>query len=130
MQSSSNYTHETAPTEFVEVQGIRYAYRRFGKQGQSRLLLLGYLSSNMDAWDPNVTNGLAENNEIILFDNAGVGASGGTCRSTVAEMAKVCAAFCGALGLTNLDIVGHSLGGMIFFCRRVQSTVYTGGHGS
>jgi pimeloyl-ACP methyl ester carboxylesterase len=113
MQSSSNYTHETAPTEFVEVQGIRYAYRRFGKQGQSRLLLLGYLSSNMDAWDPNVTNGLAENNEIILFDNAGVGASGGTCRSTVAEMAKVCAAFCGALGLTNLDIVGHSLGGMI-----------------
>ncbi len=113
MHSLTNYTHETAPTGFVEAEGSRYAYRRFGKQGQRTLLLLGYLSSNMDAWDPNVTNGLAESNEIILFDNAGVGASGGTCRSTVAEMAKDCATFCTALGLTNLDIVGHSLGGMI-----------------
>ncbi len=113
MNSLNGYNHVTVPTDFVEAEGIRYAYRRFGKQGQKTLLLLGYLSSNMDAWDPTVTNGLAENNEIILFDNAGVGASGGTCRSTVAEMAKDCAAFCSALGLTNLHIVGHSLGGMI-----------------
>lgn len=113
MNSLNSYNHETVPTEFVEVEGIRYAYRRFGKQGQRKLLFLGYLSSNMDAWDPIVTDGLAENNEVILFDNAAVGASGGTCRSTVAEMTKDCAAFCSALGLTNLDIVGHSLGGMI-----------------
>jgi pimeloyl-ACP methyl ester carboxylesterase len=113
MNSLNSYNHATVPTEFVEAEGIRYAYRRFGKQGQKTLLLLGYLSSNMDAWDPTVTNGLAENNEIILFDNAGVGASGGTCRSTVAEMAKDCAAFCSALGLTHLHILGHSLGGMI-----------------
>ena len=26
----SNYTHQTAPTEFVEAAGIRFAYRRFG----------------------------------------------------------------------------------------------------
>jgi len=29
----SNYTHETAPTQIVEADGIRYAYRRFGKAG-------------------------------------------------------------------------------------------------
>ena len=36
----SNYTHETAPTRFVEAQGIRYAYRRFGKAGTVPLLFL------------------------------------------------------------------------------------------
>jgi pimeloyl-ACP methyl ester carboxylesterase len=26
-------THQTAPTQFVEANGIRFAYRRFGKDG-------------------------------------------------------------------------------------------------
>ena len=26
-------THQTAPTQFVEANGIRFAYRRFGKAG-------------------------------------------------------------------------------------------------
>jgi hypothetical protein len=25
------HTHQTAPTQFVEANGIRFAYRRFGK---------------------------------------------------------------------------------------------------
>jgi len=25
----SNYTHQTAPTQFVEAAGIRFGYRRF-----------------------------------------------------------------------------------------------------
>ena len=25
------YTHQTTPTQFVEANGIRFAYRRFGK---------------------------------------------------------------------------------------------------
>jgi hypothetical protein len=27
------HTHQTAPTQFVEAKGIRFAYRRFGKSG-------------------------------------------------------------------------------------------------
>ncbi len=27
----TTYTHQTAPTQYVEAQGIRFAYRRFGK---------------------------------------------------------------------------------------------------
>ncbi len=27
----NKYTHQTAPTQFVEGNGIRFAYRRFGK---------------------------------------------------------------------------------------------------
>ena len=110
---TSNYTHETAPTQFVVAIGIRYAYRRFGKPGTIPLLLLGYFNSNMDGWDPGVTNSLAADHEVILFDNAGVGASGGKTPHTVAEMTKHCVAFCRALGLKQIHVVGFSLGGMI-----------------
>ena len=109
----NNGTHETAPTQFVETNGIRYAYRRFGKPGTAPLLFLGYFNSNMDAWDPQVTNRLAGDHEVILFDNAGIGESGGETRDTVAEMSKHFFAFCRGLGLKAVNIVGFSLGGMI-----------------
>jgi pimeloyl-ACP methyl ester carboxylesterase len=109
----ATHTHETAPTQFVEANGILFAYRRFGKPGMIPLLLLKYFNSNMDGWDPNVTNSLAADHEVILFDNAGVGASGGKTPNIVAEMAEPCVAFCGALGLKQIHVVGFSLGGMI-----------------
>jgi pimeloyl-ACP methyl ester carboxylesterase len=109
----SNYTHETVPTHFVEAKGIRYAYRRFGKAGTVPLLFLQYFNSNMDGWDPAVTNRLAADHEVILFDNAGVAASGGETPNTVVEMTPHCVAFCRALGLKAIHIVGFSLGGMI-----------------
>jgi pimeloyl-ACP methyl ester carboxylesterase len=109
----TNYSHETAPTQFVEAKGIGYAYRRFGKPGTVPLLFLEYFNSNMDGWDPAVTNGLAADHEVILFDNAGVAASGGETPNTVVEMAPQCVAFCQALGLKAAHIVGFSLGGMI-----------------
>jgi pimeloyl-ACP methyl ester carboxylesterase len=109
----SNYTHETVPTKFIEAKGIRYAYRRFGKAGTVPLLFLEYFNSNMDGWDPAVTNSLAADHEIILFDNAGVGASGGETPHTVVEMTQHCIAFCRAVGLNAIYIVGFSLGGMI-----------------
>jgi pimeloyl-ACP methyl ester carboxylesterase len=109
----SNHTHETVPTEFVEAEGIRYAYRRFGKAGTVPLLFLGYFNSNMDAWDPAVTNSLAADHEVILFDNAGVGASGGETPYTIVDMMSQCVAFCRALGLKAIHVVGFSLGGII-----------------
>jgi pimeloyl-ACP methyl ester carboxylesterase len=109
----THYTHESVPTQFVEVKGTRYAYRRFGKAGTVPLLLLEYFNSNMDGWDPAVTNGLATEHEVILFDNSGVGASGGETPDTVVEMTHDCVAFCRALDLKAIHVVGFSLGGMI-----------------
>jgi len=109
----SHHNHETVPTQSVEVDGVRYAYRRFGRVGSAPLLFLGYFNSNMDAWDPLLTNGLAKEHELILFDNAGVAASTGRTPSTVLEMARDCFAFCRTLGLELIDLVGFSLGGMI-----------------
>ena len=85
----SNATHETAPTEFVQVGGVRFAYRRFGRPGDLPLLLLNYFAATLDDWDPLVTNGLACEREVILFDNAGVGSSTGDMPPTVATMTNL-----------------------------------------
>jgi pimeloyl-ACP methyl ester carboxylesterase len=110
---SSNNTHETAPTQFVEARGVQFAYRRFGQRGRHPLLFLNYLAANMDDWDPKLTNGFAAEREVILFDNAGVAGSTGETSSAVAAMTKSCLDFCRGLGLTKLDVLGFSLGGMI-----------------
>jgi len=109
----SHDTHDTVPTQCVEAKCTRYAYRRFGKAGTVPLLFLAYFNSNMDGWDPAVTNGLAPDHEVMLFDNAGVGASGGETPDTVVAMTQHCVAFCRALGVQAMHVVGFSLGGML-----------------
>jgi pimeloyl-ACP methyl ester carboxylesterase len=106
-------THETAPTLFAQARGTRLAYRRFGRSGDVPLLLLNYLAANMDDWDPTVTNGLAAEHDVILFDYPGSGGSSGETPSTVAALAKACVALCQALEITRFDVMGFSIGGMI-----------------
>jgi pimeloyl-ACP methyl ester carboxylesterase len=108
-----NYTHHTAPTHFVEANGIRFAYRRFGKKEGLPLVFNPHILGNLDSWDPSVTDGLAQGREIILFDNAGVASSSGEVPHTFAEMAKNAGAFIDALGLTKVDVLGFSIGSMI-----------------
>lgn len=106
-------THETAPTLFVQAGGTRFVYRRFGRKGDVPLLLLNYLAANMDDWDPTVTNGLAAEHDVILFDYPGSGGSSGETPPTVAALAKACVALCRALEITRFDVLGFSIGGMI-----------------
>ena len=61
----SNYTHQTAPTQFVEANGIRFAYRRFGKANGVPLVFNQHYLGTMDYWDPTVTDGLARDREVI-----------------------------------------------------------------
>src|SRR5580658_9546840 len=70
-------THQTAPTQFVEANGIRFAYRRFGKPDGVPLVFNMHYLGTMDYWDPTVMDGLARDREVILFDNAGVSSSWG-----------------------------------------------------
>ncbi len=107
------HSHETAPTEFIEANGIRFAYRRFGGGGRIPLVFLQYFSANMDAWDPAVTNGFAADREVILFNNAGIASSRGETPASVLEMMRDCVTFLDALGLEQIDVLGYSLGGMI-----------------
>lgn len=108
------YTHQTAPTQFVERNGIRFAYRRFGNLKEGVPLVFNpHILANMDNWDPAITDGLAEGREVILFDNAGVASSSGEVPRTFAEMAKNAGVFIDALGLTQVDILGFSIGSMV-----------------
>lgn len=108
-----NDTHETAPTRFAQASDVQFAYRRFGPRGATPLLLSNYFAANMDDWDPKVTNGFAAEHDVILFDYPGIGRSSGETPSTVAALTKHCVAFCRAIGLTQFDVIGFSLGGMI-----------------
>jgi len=109
----TTYTHDTASTQFVEANGIRFAYRRFGKTGDVPLVMNIHFRGTMDHWDPAVTDGLAKDREVILFDNAGIGASSGTTPSTVPAMATDAIAFIMALGISKADVLGYSLGGKV-----------------
>src|ERR1700758_5015836 len=109
----STPTALTVPTLFVEADGIRFTYRRWGKPGGLPLVFLNYFTGNLDDWDPLVTDGLAADHDVILFNNAGVASSGGETPGTVSEMTRHAVAFCGALGLKGVNAVGFSLGGMI-----------------
>jgi hypothetical protein len=42
------HTHQTAPTQFVEANGIRFAYRRFGKAGGVPLVFNQHFTGTMD----------------------------------------------------------------------------------
>src|SRR5258708_2111046 len=86
------HTHQTAPTQFVEANGIRFAYRRFGKPGGVPLVFMQHFRGGMDHWDPAVTDGFAEHRPVILFDNAGVAASTGETPDMIDAMADHAAA--------------------------------------
>ena len=45
------HSHQTAPTQFVEANGIRFAYRRFGKAGGAPLVFNQHYIGTMDYWD-------------------------------------------------------------------------------
>jgi len=109
----TTHTHQTAPTQYVEACGIRFAYRRFGKSGSVPLVFNMHFTGTMDHWDPTVTDGIAKDREVILFNNAGISSSSGEVPTTIEGMAGNAAAFIKALGLGRVDLLGFSLGGLV-----------------
>jgi pimeloyl-ACP methyl ester carboxylesterase len=109
----TQHNHQTAPTQFVEANGIRFAYRRFGKAGGVPLVFNQHYTGTMDYWDPAVTDGLARDREVILFNNAGVSSSSGEVPTTFEQMGANAVAFSRALDLNKADMLGFSIGGMV-----------------
>jgi pimeloyl-ACP methyl ester carboxylesterase len=75
--------------------------------------MLQHFRGNLDNWDPALIDPLAERREVILFDNAGVGGSTGAAPRTMTAMAHDAIAFVDALGLTEIDVLGYSIGGFV-----------------
>jgi len=111
--SQGTTTLETSPTRYIEGRGIRFAYRRLGPSSGTPLVLLQHFSGNIDAWDPAVVNALASDRPVIAFDNAGVGRSTGQTPDNIAAMARDAVDFINLLGLSEVDLLGFSLGGCV-----------------
>src|SRR3984957_19011957 len=104
-------THLTAPTQFVEAKGIRFAYRRFGLERGTPLVFLQHFRGGLDNWDPLVTDGLAQGRPVI--NNAGVASSSGETPNRIDAMCDHVAAFLNALGSAQVDLLGFSIGGYV-----------------
>jgi pimeloyl-ACP methyl ester carboxylesterase len=92
--------------------GVDFAYRDTG-EGNMPLVLLQHFRGNLDSWDPALIDELAAARRVIAFDNAGVGGSTGTTPHLVEHMAHDAIAFITAMGFSQVDILGFSIGSFI-----------------
>jgi pimeloyl-ACP methyl ester carboxylesterase len=106
-------TSKEAVTKTVEVGGTPFAYREAGPATGVPVVFLHHFTAVLDDWDPAVVDGIAAERRVILVDLRGVGGSGGTTPDSVEAMADDAVAFLEALGLTTVDLLGYSLGGMV-----------------
>src|ERR1700761_2935339 len=107
--------YSALPNDTVRAaNGIDYAYRDTGgPDGVTPLVLLQHFRGNLDSWDPALVDALAGSRRVITFDNTGVGHSTGRTADTVEQMAKDALAFISALGLSEVDLLGFSIGSFV-----------------
>jgi len=105
--------HQTAVTQVINAGGTNYTYRVLGKKSAIPLVLVNSLGAAMDDWDPAVTNGLAKQNKVIIFDIQGVGSSDGKTPNNIGDMAKGVVTFIKALGYNKVNLLGFSMGSFI-----------------
>ena len=105
--------YDSTPTQYLESEGTRFAFRRFGRESRVPLLLLIHFRGSMDNWDPMLLDALAEDRTVIAFDNKGVASTNGSTQGTYREMADGAVEFLRALGYAKVDVLGFSIGGHI-----------------
>lgn len=107
------HTHLTAPTQFLEVDGDTFAYRRWGNASTERppVFFVQHFRGGLDHWDPLLTDGLAAGREVILYNGRGIASSTGTPRNRIEDMADDIALAIQAMGLPQVDLLGFSIGG-------------------
>ena len=85
----------TAANLSLEVGDVSFVYRRFGNHETAApaLVMLQHFRGNLDNWDPALVDRLAQDREVILVDNRGVGGSTGVVPENVTIMARDALAF-------------------------------------
>ncbi len=105
----------TAKNLSLEVGDTSFVYRRFGNEETPApaLVMLQHFRGNLDNWDPALVDRLAQDREVILLNNRGVGGSTGVVPENVTTMARDALAFIDAIVLKQIDLLGFSLGGYV-----------------
>jgi pimeloyl-ACP methyl ester carboxylesterase len=105
---------ELANSTVSAANGIDYAYRDTGgHDGAVPVVLLQHFRGNLDSWDPALVDAIAQSRRVITFDNTGVGGSTGVTPDTIEQMARDAIAFVTALGLSQVDLLGFSIGSFV-----------------
>jgi pimeloyl-ACP methyl ester carboxylesterase len=109
----STFTADTADDLTVDGASARFTYRRLGQQGGVPLVLVQRFRGTIDWWDPEFLDYLSAERDVILFDNVGIGYTSGDPRDSVEGFADGAIEFIDALGISTVDLLGWSLGGIV-----------------
>jgi len=112
MPSSGPPDIVAAPTLIASTPAGDVGYREVGT-GSPVLLIMGF-GGSMDDWAPSFVDALAARHTVIVFDNAGIGATTPLPSPlSIPAMAGQASALISALHLGRTAVLGWSMGGMI-----------------
>jgi pimeloyl-ACP methyl ester carboxylesterase len=102
----------SSPARVADTSLGTVGYRIVGS-GPPLVMIMGY-DGTMEDWDPRLVDALARHYRVVIFDNAGIGAtqqlSG---HLTIDAMARQTSALIDTLRLSRPDVLGWSMGGMV-----------------
>ena len=104
----------TTKNRYLTVGKNQISYRMLGKQSAGLpLVMLTHLAATLDEWDPKLLDLLAKDQQVVVLDLPGVGASQGKVGATISQMASQALAIIQAIGFSKINLLGLSMGGMI-----------------
>lgn len=98
----------------VDVSGIRLAYQVSGEPGSRPLVLLHALGETAATWD-GVARAFARSRRVYALDLRGHGRSDWPGDYSLELMKADVVRFLDALGLGPVDLIGHSMGGVVAY---------------
>ncbi len=111
-QSSEAAIGEEDETKMVHVDDIAIAYKTFGV-GDPLLLIMGS-SGTLDRWPLELLSELASHNQVIIFDNRGMGKTTASDKEFTMELfANDTAGLLDALNISRAHVLGWSMGTFI-----------------
>lgn len=102
-----------ATKNLITADKTEYAYRDIGRETTTPIIALNHLSGNLDNWDPEIIDGLAQEHRVITFDYKGVGQTSGKVANSIKKMAEDTLQFIQALEFDKVILFGFSMGGMV-----------------
>ncbi len=111
--TTTTFGADLAETRYAEDRRGRFAYRRLGPPSAVPLVMATRFRGTIDHWDPALLDVLGSQRDVIVFDNRGTAASSGAPPDTIEDLAEGLLEFIDALGLTQVDLLGWSMGGYV-----------------
>ncbi len=106
------YNNSEYPHQLIDALGIRTAYVSTGKPDGNPILLLHGMTSSSDIYRE-FMHAMEDQHWLIAPDIPGFGFSDSCTRFTFPHLVEWLAAFCDALGLPAMTVIGHSFGGAL-----------------